>query len=568
MKSFKDYEAMLNEFKKTLPESSSMEPLPADDLSDVQNPELAAQEAAAAAQAKRPLEYRLEDEVAKIQPLSSYFKSHDMPSGPVEGAPKMPLPVNLETPNVLTQNSSNIKDLAPTAPPIPAQLASMEPGKLPVGAPTMPPASLMNNKPVEENIEQQTMASNGVPAPVVENSKANLLNRYRSLASSDKTTGLKTAQEAQNKNQFNDNLLRGVNLMNSGLTAGGIVKPADLNDANKSIDALDKTAKEPVNQYEQTLADQKNDPSSNYSNIMRSFFANKLKAAGIDVDADEYKNMSGSDIAAIGKFAQQDSALKAREEYNKHLQDIKQQHAQTKQEVHMSEQDTKRFDTMGKLINGGLASSRSGFGKDVGNLSAIQNAKALLEGGNLDDIDNRQITETARVLDRILSQGSPTISGTEHLTPDTARMRIAKMMEFATSKRHGSGAADFLKNTIHTLDREQEVAKSRTQDTIKKALAPYQDLIKRDPEKWDSIMAQNGLMGVMDSQTLSSMKEQQKVQKEEAKSTPPASVEAMQQGPKPRTVSQEELKVYAGSHSMTPEAAKAFLTSKGYTFGN
>ena len=59
---------------------------------------------------------------------------------------------------------------------------------------------------------------------------------------------------------------------------------------------------------------------------------------------------------------------------------------------------------------------------------------------DFNDLDNRQVVEVARVLDRVLSGGQATISGSEHLTPDSARQWIAKKWEFITSKRQGAGA--------------------------------------------------------------------------------------------------------------------------------
>jgi hypothetical protein len=189
----------------------------------------------------------------------------------------------------------------------------------------------------------------------------------------------------------------------------------------------------------------------------------------------------------------------------------------SKAQEKLSANDTKRLDTVNKLITPGLASSRSPLGKDVANLYAVQNAKALLDGENLDSIDTRQLQEVARVLDRVLSGGNPTISGTEHLTPDTAKMKIAKMMEYATSKRKGAGAGDFLKNNIKTFDREEALAKSRIKNTSQETLASYHDIAKRNPEAWDAQMAEHGLLDVMGSEALTQRKSGGPKNREETK---------------------------------------------------
>jgi hypothetical protein len=128
-------------------------------------------------------------------------------------------------------------------------------------------------------------------------------------------------------------------------------------------------------------------------------------------------------------------------------------------------------------------------------------SQALISG-ELDpnNLDNRQVTELAKVLDRILSGGSPTISGTEHLTPDTARMKIAKLLEYSTNERKGAQAGDFVKNIAHTLEREKAQANTQIQAAQKKLLGSYGDLKKKDPEKWDALMKAHNLDAIPSSE--------------------------------------------------------------------
>jgi len=102
---------------------------------------------------------------------------------------------------------------------------------------------------------------------------------------------------------------------------------------------------------------------------------------------------------------------------------------------------------------------------------------ALFEGTkDLNDLDTRQIYEAAKSLDRVLSQASGTVSGTSHLTPDTAREWVAKQKEKWTNQRTGAGAESFLKSMIDTFTREGNKANSQIYTAQGKLLGSYKDL--------------------------------------------------------------------------------------------
>jgi len=252
------------------------------------------------------------------------------------------------------------------------------------------------------------------------------------------------------------------------------------------------------------------DPTSNISKALQAEMAQLLKDTGQEIkDPSALANMSANDLKpliASYKARRDDQRLreKADEDRRARQEDLRFKYAQLramneakaemKKEEKKAKQDTTtltRIEKAGKLVTAELQ-SRSAFGIAAKNRQSVENAEALLSGRmNLNDVDNRELVELARVLDRVLSQGTSTISGTKHLTPETAQQKIAGMMEFFTSKVQGSGAADFVKKYQKTLQREREVADKQIIETQKKILAPYKDII--DHPNMQEILQQNGL---------------------------------------------------------------------------
>jgi hypothetical protein len=155
---------------------------------------------------------------------------------------------------------------------------------------------------------------------------------------------------------------------------------------------------------------------------------------------------------------------------------------------------TDRFDRLNSKLNADLASGRTVFGTAARTKQSVENAEALLNGEvDPNNLDSRQVYELSKVLDRILSQGSPSISGTEHLSPDTARQWLAKKLEYVTNERQGAQAGNFVKSISHTLEREKAIANKQIKDAQKRLVSSYGDLASKDQDKWNEIMEAHGL---------------------------------------------------------------------------
>jgi hypothetical protein len=269
----------------------------------------------------------------------------------------------------------------------------------------------------------------------------------------------------------------------SGTMVGSKENPLDKVLAGMKEDVL-STPKQFIGLKEQ----EKNDPNSDISKQYRAIAARMGFGA-------ETKNSSAADIEKLTpQLANIYNQLEARKARHEDLVLKLQELGLKKQELQQEKQareTTKRFDELNKKLVSEIASSRTTFGTDAKTLQGVQNVKALIEGKDPNELDNREVYEVAKVLDRILSQGNPTISGSAKLTPDTARGLVSKYLEYFTNKRTGAGAGSFIERFSKTLDREEKQAINRIMQT--QLLSSYSDLEQKDPGKWDLIMQQHNL---------------------------------------------------------------------------
>lgn len=168
--------------------------------------------------------------------------------------------------------------------------------------------------------------------------------------------------------------------------------------------------------------------------------------------------------------------------------------SKVKQGLTQDKQMRDRADRLNKLLTEELASGRSVLGIAAKNRQRIDDIEGFLQGKkDLSEVDNRELYEIARGLDSVVSQGSPTISGTEHLIPDTLRKRIASKLEFVKNQRQGAHAESFLKNMLGNIENQKMKAQHQIRTAKEKSLASYRDLEQSSPDVWANIMSAHGL---------------------------------------------------------------------------
>lgn len=174
--------------------------------------------------------------------------------------------------------------------------------------------------------------------------------------------------------------------------------------------------------------------------------------------------------------------------------------AQLKTEEKQEQFDRKRLDALGKALTSETASSRSAFGRGANNIRSAEAIEALTEQykGRFDQMDERQITELARSLDGLLSQGQSTVSGTTHLLPKTAVGNVSKIVEYLRNVPTGQQQGAFVKRMLETVGREKELAKDQIKRAQGKILGPYKETLKRRPEDAKDILGPHGLEFLID----------------------------------------------------------------------
>jgi hypothetical protein len=313
----------------------------------------------------------------------------------------------------------------------------------------------------------------------------------------DTAAGLEEAQNRQNQ------LIGAGELGKAGALIGaGFAQVQPSKEALAGYDSQIAQAKDVVPQYLAQMEKQKNEPDSPLSQGMRQFMSSFGFNVTGDATADELMKLS----PLAEKYYQQTQQELARKdnlaekgrEFDLRSQDLALRRADLhgkdldRQDAKLQAATTKRVDTLNKMITAEVASSRSAFGGAAKTLQAVDNVQALLNGEtDLNNLDSRQVVEISRVLDRVLSNGSPTISGSEHLTPQAINDRVAKQLEFWTSKRHGANMGDFVASQAATLQREKDQATKQMQNTQRALLGSYSD-IKDDP-RVQSVLASHGI---------------------------------------------------------------------------
>lgn len=115
---------------------------------------------------------------------------------------------------------------------------------------------------------------------------------------------------------------------------------------------------------------------------------------------------------------------------------------------------TNQISNMSKTLD--TQTSRFGnISKLQGVNNQIQDVSTLLD--HPEQITRQNIGEVSRKLDSILSGGSATVSGTEHITPDTLKQWGAKSAEFVTSKPQAINIPEFVDFYKNTLSRIKDV---------------------------------------------------------------------------------------------------------------
>lgn len=146
------------------------------------------------------------------------------------------------------------------------------------------------------------------------------------------------------------------------------------------------------------------------------------------------------------------------------------------------------FIKIGKILNPDLAPRGSTFGRNATVYANARRIEQLVEGRNLNDLQDTEIAEMAKSLDGLLSGGQPTVSGMKELLPKFLNKDLKAKLAYLTSEVKGSNGASFVKRMLETTEREKHLAEELIARTQTQLLVPYKHYAESRPVVFDDLL--------------------------------------------------------------------------------
>lgn len=227
-----------------------------------------------------------------------------------------------------------------------------------------------------------------------------------------------------------------------------------------------KLADSIVPQYEKRVAFEKEDPNSAQSKGYREL----AKSMGFEIKGAASAADLEKQFPQLANIYNQKEARSSRESENAlnreaALNGIRLKMSQMKDAKgeKLSEKDEDRLLKLNQQMNApNMGSARNALGRNQLIINGADKIEALIKSAkNPDQLTGRQVYEIAKSLDGMLSMGSPTISGTEHLLPKTLMSQLASGGEYMMNKPVGAKMGAFVNQMHELIAREREVAHSQ-----------------------------------------------------------------------------------------------------------
>lgn len=298
---------------------------------------------------------------------------------------------------------------------------------------------------------------------------------------------LKKAQADRDSNQNSARFLRGAALAGEGmlgLRTHRITGPdkdpnrAVNTGANELADSLEKNAGQPIQDLEQQVAMQKQDPNSSTSQGYRDM----MKQFGVNVQGDA----SATDIEKIAPWIVKAYESEESRKQQSQLSKDKALDRNALLKIKGAEKESADLDKLGLRMGDDIDPNRpktGEFGKNQARLNAAGRVKGLIEasGGNPSRIPMRELATT---VGNMLTMGSQTsVTQINELVPHTLQGDAAGIAEWFTGNPTGAEQQNFVKLYDKIASREAEIAKNQMNDAIfQKSYSKYSKLKEKDPE--------------------------------------------------------------------------------------
>lgn len=286
-----------------------------------------------------------------------------------------------------------------------------------------------------------------------------------------------------------------------------------------------------LQQIEQKLAFQKQDPESDYSKRAKEFLTSKFNIQpemlqGLSADqldktfmGPALKSFEAEETrkAAVAKQLGEERIKKElqKEKAQDRLEQIKTQaelNAPMKEALlgirRESLENTKRatqdrndrqiltqHEHLSKLLNPDTAPVSSGIGQANRRIQFADRAKGLIAqyAGHLDQIPPEQVGELYIALNATIAPGSPSQGNLKRIIPSSALGSVAKLQEYFMNAPKGAQQGKFVENVLHSLDSEKQVAIDQIKKAQIHALSTNKQIMDARPDLYQNLLDTAGI---------------------------------------------------------------------------
>lgn len=246
---------------------------------------------------------------------------------------------------------------------------------------------------------------------------------------------------------------------------------------------------------------QQRDANSDISKALRTFILDQGKVAGM-------ANLAipeGLSYNALQKmYGHITDVFNAKLKSDTLKESIRQR--QQEKQFKLSDQITTQDDKAAKSLQKDLdpnMNSRGNMARNQARVDAAERLEALAveKDGQFVNLTPQQMNELAAGLDTLISS-NPSISGREHLTPESKSKWIANRLQWLTDNPQGADQIAFSMNMVDTIRREKEVAQEQIRRVQKERLAAHKGLKQRNPNLYNEIVSNYGITDSEDTETI------------------------------------------------------------------
>ncbi len=298
-----------------------------------------------------------------------------------------------------------------------------------------------------------------------------------------------------------------------------------------SFEGIDKDAASQIAQVTQNQEIQKYDPNSPLSKVYQQVLVDKF---GIDPKLAAQITPAHSDT--IMKLLEQDSVSKARLAQQKLLKQQYNDYKQSQNDYKQQKDDENMQAKLGKVIDAQTASSRSALGAAGQAKVSIDRVLALIDNPNFSPTP-QDMNSVAADINRVVSNSS-SLGGAEHQQYNTLASQWANLKTLVTSSSSSVNTPEIRQHIKQVALEMQKISNNIIDSHAQAAGASYSGWIKRHPDEWRNMVAQQS-----NAQRQSYQQQDQQQQEQQMPTTPQAPDRTTGFGPgpgpsKPKTVTQ------------------------------